>query len=111
MHDAGMEDDERTAVGVLSASAAATRRFDSLGGHLTVRNTAQGLWIAAAQMRPADEGRQVERTLSATNALDGRGWWVEREILVNESPIGEPDYVASRELPGVRFRRASGNVP
>jgi hypothetical protein len=104
-----MEHDD-SALEVLRALALARKRLEAAAveskarfHHLTVRDTAQGLWIAAALVVRGDHGGELERTLSARNALDGQGWTVEREVAVNQSAIGEPEVLASAELPPVRL--------
>jgi hypothetical protein len=103
-------DSEEAALVVLRGLAAGSQRLESAADdetvrfhHLTVRETAQGLWVAAALVLRRSDGRELERTLSARHALEGRGWTVEREVLLNESPIGEPEVRASQGLPAVQF--------
>jgi len=112
---------EDAAVGLLRELAATGLRLDDAYGeitsranggesafrHLSVRETAEGLWIAAALVLRRGDGREVEWTLSASNALDGSGWRVEREVLLNESPVGEPVVLASTELPVAEFATSS----
>ena len=50
----------------------------------------------------------MERTLSARNALGGRGWNVEREVLLNESAVGEPELLASCYRRAVELAAARG---
>lgn len=103
--------DEETDVAAFRGLAAAHERLEAAAlaagparhHHLTIRETSDGLWIAAALVVNCENGREVERTLSARNGLDREGWTVEREVLLNESPVGEPVVIASQELPVMRF--------
>jgi len=84
------------------AAAVASDR-DSAFQHLVVREGVGGLWISGALVLRRADGYEVEWTLHAENALDGSGWNVEREVLLNESGIGEPVTLGSKELPAVDF--------
>ena len=62
-----------------------------------------GLWMTAAVVERRGDGREVEGYCDARNPLDGSGWQLEREVVLNESPVGEPVMLGSIELTTLTF--------
>lgn len=65
-----------------------------------------GVWFAAVLLLGPADGSEVTWTCEALNRLDESGWMVEREVVLAESPIGEPVILASNELPVLQFTQS-----
>ena len=58
-----------------------------------------GVWIAVALMEAREDGHEVEWSCMAWRPSAQGEWLIDRDVFLNESPIGESVVLGSTELP------------
>lgn len=103
-----MDDD---AIAILRAVARATERLTEAQvpgapfgfHHLSVGESEEGLFIAGMLVVGREDGLQVDRTLTAGNRLDGKGWFVSRRVTLGSGMPGDTEPAAATDMPAAAF--------